>query len=448
MTTTPTPTNATPRALEFYCGVGGLHYALLRARPDATVAAAFDLNPHACDTYAFNFGDAARPIARNLASYPAASIDAHAASLWLLSPPCQPFTRQGAKRDVDDGRAESFLRLLDVVPTLANAPSHLLVENVVGFERSETRDALLATLRAMGYTTRERMLSPRQFGVPYSRPRYFCLAKRAPLRWVDDVFSGIGTAGADDDSDADGPTRSPPPSALSDPKHWIPKAGGVESTETTDVPEVGIERTRDGGAWVGGGAGRDAAAAAAADADADATTSTTTTTTTTTTARAPETRAYPVAPLSCFLEHGDDDEGADEGADVWTTHAVPRADVVKALASADVVTRDDRKCNCFTKSYGKYVKGTGSFISDVRVVKGEWDGRIRNGQGADVSADDGGGGVRLRYFTEREVANVHSFPPEFTFPSHVTRAQRYALLGNSLSVACVAPLIDYLLNDV
>ncbi|EEH53714.1 DNA methyltransferase [Micromonas pusilla CCMP1545] len=338
MTTTPTPTNATPRALEFYCGVGGLHYALLRARPDATVAAAFDLNPHACDTYAFNFGDAARPIARNLASYPAASIDAHAASLWLLSPPCQPFTRQGAKRDVDDGRAESFLRLLDVVPTLANAPSHLLVENVVGFERSETRDALLATLRAMGYTTRERMLSPRQFGVPYSRPRYFCLAKRAPLRWVDDVFSGI--------------------------------------------------------------------------------------------------------------EHGDDDEGADEGADVWTTHAVPRADVVKALASADVVTRDDRKCNCFTKSYGKYVKGTGSFISDVRVVKGEWDGRIRNGQGADVSADDGGGSVRLRYFTEREVANVHSFPPEFTFPSHVTRAQRYALLGNSLSVACVAPLIDYLLNDV
>ena len=126
---------------------------------------------------------------------------------------------------------------------------------------------------------------------------------------------------------------------------------------------------------------------------------------------------------------------------------VPRADVVKALASADVVTRDDRKCNCFTKSYGKYVKGTGSFISDVRVVKGEWDGRIRNGQGEDVSADDGGG-VRLRYFTEREVANVHSFPTEFTFPSHVTRAQRYALLWNSLSVACVAPLIDYLLNDV
>ena len=25
--------------------------------------------------------------------------------------------------------------------------------------------------------------------------------------------------------------------------------------------------------------------------------------------------------------------------------------------------------------------------------------------------------------------------------------QRYALLGNSLSVACVAPLIDYLLTD-
>ena len=58
-----------------------------------------------------------------------------------------------------------------------------------------------------------------------------------------------------------------------------------------------------------------------------------------------------------------------------------------------------------------------------------------------------GEGVMLRYFTEREVANIHSFPPEFSFPQHITRGQRYALLGNSLSVACVAPLIDYLLTD-
>ncbi|KAL0447502.1 UNVERIFIED_CONTAM: tRNA (cytosine(38)-C(5))-methyltransferase 2 [Sesamum latifolium] len=52
--------------------------------------------------------------------------------------------------------------------------------------------------------------------------------------------------------------------------------------------------------------------------------------------------------------------------------------------------------------------------------------------------------LRLRYFTPREVANLHSFPEDFQFPGHVSLRQRYALLGNSLSVGVVAPLFHYL----
>ena len=55
-------------------------------------------------------------------------------------------------------------------------------------------------------------------------------------------------------------------------------------------------------------------------------------------------------------------------------------------------------------------------------------------------------GLRLRYFTPREVANLHSFPDSFSFPAHVTRRQQYALLGNSLSVAVVADLLTYMLE--
>ena len=137
---------------------------------------------------------------------------------------------------------------------------------------------------------------------------------------------------------------------------------------------------------------------------------------------------------------------------LWRSYAVSRADIEKGLASIDAVTASDRKCNCFTKSYGKYVKGTGSFVANRAVVKGEWDGRVANArENEQVShspdSPEAPSGVSLRYFTEREVANIHSFPPEFGFPESVTRAQRYALLGNSLSVACVAPLVDYLLND-
>jgi tRNA (cytosine38-C5)-methyltransferase len=34
----------------------------------------------------------------------------------LMSPPCQPFTRVGKKRDNEDIRTKSFLHLLDLLP--------------------------------------------------------------------------------------------------------------------------------------------------------------------------------------------------------------------------------------------------------------------------------------------------------------------------------------------
>lgn len=52
----------------------------------------------------------------------------------------------------------------------------------------------------------------------------------------------------------------------------------------------------------------------------------------------------------------------------------------------------------------------------------------------------------LRYFTPREVANLHSFPTSFAFPEGVSTKQQYALLGNSLSVAVVSDLLTYLMT--
>jgi hypothetical protein len=64
---------------------------------------------------------------------------------------------------------------------MACPPEYLLIENVVGFEKSETRATLVATLGTLAYHVQEFILSPKQFGVPYSRPRYFCLARRRPF---------------------------------------------------------------------------------------------------------------------------------------------------------------------------------------------------------------------------------------------------------------------------
>lgn len=45
-------------------------------------------------------------------------LDDPAVDLWLLAPPCQPYTRRGNCRGANDGRASSFMALLHRLPTL------------------------------------------------------------------------------------------------------------------------------------------------------------------------------------------------------------------------------------------------------------------------------------------------------------------------------------------
>ena len=74
-------------------------------------------------------------------------------------------------------------------------------QNVVGFETSDCCEKLLETLAETGYTHVEFILTPTQFGIPNSRPRYYLLAylkpadKECPLSsplWNDVARSGPG----------------------------------------------------------------------------------------------------------------------------------------------------------------------------------------------------------------------------------------------------------------
>ncbi|KAL0016350.1 hypothetical protein SO802_003419 [Lithocarpus litseifolius] len=116
----------------------------------------------------------------NIQSLTAADLDGYGAHARLLSPPCQPYTRQGLQKHSGDARAFSFLKILELIPHTSQPPSMLYVENVVGFETSDTHTKLIEILEKTNFVIQEFILSPLQFGVPYSRPRYFCLAKRKP----------------------------------------------------------------------------------------------------------------------------------------------------------------------------------------------------------------------------------------------------------------------------
>ena len=188
------------RLVEFYSGSGMMRWALDRALESegsgrrARGLAAVDNSEVANAVYAANFpDDPVGPLRRNIEHLTAADLDAPPfanADVWTLSPPCQPFTRKGKELHGDDPRAASFLHLLRLFPTLREPPRRVLVENVVGFETSATRDALVAALDARGYARREYLVSPRHLGVPYVRDRYYMLAKAPGLRFRDQDVPG------------------------------------------------------------------------------------------------------------------------------------------------------------------------------------------------------------------------------------------------------------------
>jgi len=97
-----------------------------------------------------------------------------------MSPPCQPFTRQGLKKDVEDPRSKSFLHLMSVLPQMTIPPKYILLENVHGFESSRSHDMFTTMLDELEYTWQGFLLSPKQFGIPNSRLRYFIIAEHKP----------------------------------------------------------------------------------------------------------------------------------------------------------------------------------------------------------------------------------------------------------------------------
>ncbi|KAJ2777212.1 hypothetical protein H4R18_005267 [Coemansia javaensis] len=341
------------RVAEFYSGIGGMHFALREAGVACEVVGAFDINAVANDVYRHNF-PGVRVMQRSIETLPHALFEALRADLWTMSPPCQPYTRQGRQQGSDDARARSFLFLIGLLGRLERRPARLLVENVAGFERSDTRAVLLRQLTRLGYRFEEYLLNPLQLCYPNSRTRYYLVARRdaAPRECPDDC---------------EFPPRF---------RHAVPGASLIQPP-ADPAGRVDFER----GVW----------------------------------------HHAEVRQVGCFLE--------DLSPAAAAAARLPQKTVDRHGYVHDVVTPQDRRTCCFTKGYTHYAEGTGSVLQTAGAV------------GVDPMTPE-----NTRYFTPREVANLMGFPPSLSFPAATTTRQQYRLLGNSLSVAVVAVLADYLLH--
>src|SRR5436309_1751695 len=61
-------------------------------------------------------------------------IEKYKDNCWLMSPPCQPYTRGGKSLDDKDQRSSGLLHLIEIMPKLSDPPNYIFLENVLNFE--------------------------------------------------------------------------------------------------------------------------------------------------------------------------------------------------------------------------------------------------------------------------------------------------------------------------
>ncbi|XP_074721324.1 tRNA (cytosine(38)-C(5))-methyltransferase isoform X4 [Strix uralensis] len=378
------------RVLELYSGIGGMHQALKESCTSAEVVAAVDVNTLANEVYKHNFPSTLL-WAKTIEGITLKEFDRLSFDMILMSPPCQPFTR------------------------LQKLPKYLLLENVKGFESSSARNELLQTLETCGFKYQEFLLSPTcacgfclQLGIPNSRLRYFLIAKlhqepfsfqapgqiltRFPDQDLEDLVKAKVADKVVEASSLSSEEKNLDPNIGPDcsSKKSLPKGAFLFKLETVEEMERKHSQDNDSS----------------------------------------------IQMLKYFLE----DENEEMGL-----YFLPPKYLLRYAFLLDIVKPTCRRSTCFTKGYGHYVEGTGSVLQtavDVQLesVFKHIEDLPEEEKLMKLST------LKLRYFTPREIANLHGFPLEFGFPDKVTIKQRYRLLGNSLNVHVVAKLISVLLG--
>lgn len=143
------------------------------------VQTSVEINPFANQTYVHNFPDVLN-MNKNIQKLTKKMIKNMSVNTILMSPPCQPFTKNGLMKDLEDNRADPFKFICNLLKEDA-MPSveYILMENVRGFDRSNARDLFLETLQAAGFYYQEFIISPTILGVPNTRHRYYCIARKS-----------------------------------------------------------------------------------------------------------------------------------------------------------------------------------------------------------------------------------------------------------------------------
>ncbi|KAB7495655.1 tRNA methyltransferase [Armadillidium nasatum] len=381
--------------LELFSGIGGMHIALQETGKLFHIVSSYEINPTALAIYNYNFGHKHQIKERNIMGMNAEFLENLHPDLIVMSPPCQPFTRQGLKKDTNDARCSPLLHIISLLKSIQKLPQMILLENVSGFECSEARKELIQVLKEKEYIIQEYMLTPSQFGIPNSRLRYFLLAKHSsrfcfhvsekiesslPVCTCYHIISAVGEF--PESCSNCKKTINQSISLLINKKLGKLKNHDLKVNNSTSLQDLTL-------------------------------------------------------PISHYLENLEDP----------LPFLVKKNILQKYAKVFDIVNSSSKGSCCFTKGYSHYVQGTGSvYIHNPKANLNETFKALNDIEESDKKYEDLLLSLQLRYFTPREVLRLMGFPESFDFPNACSNKQLYKVLGNSVNVFIVTLLLLVLLE--
>ena len=172
-----------PRAIDLFCGCGGLTEGLKQA--GFRIIGALDVDPLAIESFKLNHRRICvwqDDIRRVTVAKVMRDLELKRGELDLLAgcPPCQGFsslrTLNGSRTVSDSGKdlVFQFLRFVRVLQ-----PKAVMMENVPGLAEDWRMRVLSSALHAIGYESNHQVLDAADYGVPQRRRRLILLAAKA-----------------------------------------------------------------------------------------------------------------------------------------------------------------------------------------------------------------------------------------------------------------------------
>ncbi len=170
--------------IDLFAGIGGFHAALSAMGGDCVYAV--EIDQAAAKIYEQNwgvnpFGDITADANEDIVNVPEHDV-------LCAGFPCQPFSKSGAQRGMDETRGTLYWNILRIIEE--RKPSVVILENVrnlAGPRHRHEWQVIVETLRAEGYRVSEtpaifspHLLPPERGGRPQVRERVFITATRVP----------------------------------------------------------------------------------------------------------------------------------------------------------------------------------------------------------------------------------------------------------------------------